>query len=173
MRDIATVAALAVLVSGEPLTAAASDDPKAVAYEALSSLLLGNAAAFANVTLPVDGVQAILRPSPPSGDERARIDEQLARVKLSTRLPPLFEGEPVDDGKAPPVGTRIVYRTQLGGSLVPVVEVRSTAGWRVDPRYWVAERLQQDANLQDATPPMIVKRFMFHIMNRDTDELKA
>jgi hypothetical protein len=40
MRDIATVAALAVLVSAGPVEAAAvPDDPKAVAYEALSSLL--------------------------------------------------------------------------------------------------------------------------------------
>ena len=129
MRDIATFVAVAVLVSAGPVVAAAiPDDPKAVAYEALTSLLLGNAEAFVRVTLPVEGVQAILRPTPPSGDERARIDEQLSRVRLSTRLRPLFEGEPVDDGKAPPVGTRIVYLTQLGGSLVPVVVVRSAAG---------------------------------------------
>jgi len=172
IRDIATVATVALLVSSQAF-AAVPDEPKAVAHEALSSLLLGNAAAFAAVTLPAEGVEAILRPSPPTGEERARIDEALSRVNLTTRYPALFEGEPVQDGKAPPVGTRIVYRTQLGGSLVPVVVVRTATGWKVDPRYWVAERQQQGGNLEDRTPPMIVKRFLLHIMNRDTDELKA
>jgi len=169
IRDIALAA---MLLCVTVVAAAAPDDPKAVGREALSSLLLGNTAAFTAVTLPVEGVEAILRPSPPSGDERARIDEALSRVNLSTRYPALFEGQPAAEGKTP-AGTRIVYRTQLGSSLVPVVVVRTAAGWKVDPRYWVAERQQQAGNLDDSTPPMIVKRFLFHIMNGDTDELKA
>ena len=78
-RDTAAVAVFVLLVSGQEVRAAGADDPKAVAREALSSLLLGNASAFVSVTLPVDGVQAILRPSPPSGEERAR---QVPRLHL-------------------------------------------------------------------------------------------
>ena len=172
IRDVLAVIALfatAVPVQAQPTI----DEPKAVAAAALSSLLLGDRAAFVKVTLPTDGVEAMLRRSPPAADERARIDAQLERVRLSTQLPPLFEGRPVDDGTPPPAGTRIVYVTQLGSSLVPVVVVRTAEGWRADPRYWLAERTQQTADLEDATPPMIVKRFLFHIMNRDTEKLAA
>jgi hypothetical protein len=150
-----------------------SGDPKRVAYYALSSLVLGDRATFAKVTLPTDGTDAIVRSAPPTGGERTRIDEQLERVSMSTRLPPLFEGEPVDDDETPPVGARIVYTTQLGSSLVPVVVVRAPEGWRVEPRYWVAERAQQNADIDADTPPMIVKRFMYHLMNRETGKLKA
>ena len=171
IREAVAVLGL-VLVACSVAGAQAPGDPKRVAYDALSSLVLGDRATFAKASLPTDGVEAIVRPTPPAADERTRIDEQLQRVRFSTRMPPLFEGEPVDDDKAPPVGARIVYTTQLGSSLVPVVVVRTPDGWRVEPRYWVAERAQQNADIEADTPPMIVKRFMYHLMNGETGKLK-
>ena len=174
VRNAAAVAVLALLWLAVPVSGQRRpDDPKAVAHEALAALLRADRAALLAVTLPTEHVERILRPAPPAGDERARIEEQLEQVRLSTQLPPLFEGEPVDDGKPAPSGTRIVYLTQLGGSLVPVVVVRAGDSWRVDPRYWVAERDQQSADLEADTPPMMVKRFLFHIMNRETRKLAA
>jgi hypothetical protein len=162
------VAALAVL----PGRALAADDPKAVAYDALSSMVLGRREAFLKATLPTDGVE-ILLPSGLSAEERRQVDERLTRVRFSSQLPPLFEGEPVDDAAGAPVGTRIVYVTQYGGSLVPVPVVRTRDGWRVEPRYWVAERQQATTPPPDDAPVMLVKRFLYHVMNRETEPLKA
>lgn len=162
------VAALAVL----PGRALAADDPKVVAYDVLSSMVLGRRDAFLKATLPTDGVDVLL-PSSLSADERRQVEERLTRVRFSSQLPPLFEGEPVDDTAGAPVGTRIVYVTQYGGSLVPVPVVRTRDGWRVDPRYWVAERQQAATPPPDDAPVMLVKRFLYHVMNRETEPLKA
>lgn len=149
------------------------DDPRAVAAAALSSLLLGEHGAFRGATIDTPGIDVLVRPSPPSADERTRIEETLSRVRLSSRYPPLFEGEPVEDGVAPRVGTRRVYTTQLGSSLVPVVVVQTPDGWRVDPRYWVAEREQQTDAVDQASPTMVAKRFLAHVMDGETEALAS
>ncbi|HTV01735.1 MAG TPA: hypothetical protein VMF13_14405 [Luteitalea sp.] len=163
------VAALVVALAG-PVRAA--DDPKRVAHDALAALVRGDAAAFANVTLPADGVDVLLRSMTPAPDRKAQVEEQLERVNLSTQMPPLFRGEPVEDERRAPVGTRIVYITQLGGGLVPVVVVKTEKGWMVEPRYWVAERLQAMSEPDMSAPATVAKRFLFHIVNDDTDDLK-
>ncbi|WP_239489967.1 hypothetical protein [Luteitalea sp. TBR-22] len=156
-----------------PKGAAAADDPKKIAFDALSSMVLGRRDAFVRATLPVEGIDVLMPPAPPAGEGLRRIEEQLERVRFSSQLPPLFEGEPVDDVAAAPVGTRIVYVTQYGSSLVPVPVVRTRDGWRVDPRYWVAERQQASAPPPDDAPVMLVKRFLYHVMNDETEPLKA
>ena len=172
IRDVLT-AVILVVATGPLLAQRANDEPMRVARTALASLLRGESTTFATVTLPTDGVETMLRQTPPTGQERARIDEQIERIRLSTPLPPLFEGQPIDDTAVPPVGARLVYVTQLGNSLVPVVVVRTAEGWRVEPRYWLAERTQQTADLEAAIPPMMVKRFLSHIVNGDTAKLAA
>ena len=149
----------------------AADDPKRVAFDALSSMLMGDRAAFERATVPTEGRERLLPSSPLTGEARAEREAQLERVRFSSSLPPLFEGEPVEDLDEARVGTRIVYVTQLGGSLVPVVVVRTAQGWQVDPRHWVAEREQQDADVKANVPPMIVKRFLYHLVNGDTGAL--
>lgn len=118
IREVVTV--IALVAASAALQAQVVDDPKAVAYEALSALLLGHRATFTRATLPTEDVDRLLRPAPPSGDERARIDEQLERVRLSTQQPPLFEGEPVEDGKAPPVGRSRGRHPADDGQALPV-----------------------------------------------------
>lgn len=167
------VAALLALWLGGATPVAAQDEAKRVAYDALSAMLLGQREAFLRATLPTDGADALLPVSPPTGDARARIEAQLERVRFSSQLPPLFEGRPVEDESKPPAGTRVVYVTQFGSSLVPVPVVRTRDGWRVDPRYWVAERAQRDADLSADTPVMRIKRFLYHVMNDETEPLKA
>ena len=164
---------LLALLLAAPHGAAAQDDGKRVAYEALSAMLLGKRDAFLRATLPTEGAEALLPPAAPTGEARARIDEQLERVRFSSQLPALLEGRPVDDGAPPPVGSRIVYVTQYGSSLVPVPVVRTRDGWRVDPRYWVAERTQRNADAEADTPVARAKRFLYHIMNNETKPLKA
>jgi len=136
-------------------------------------MLLGQRDAFVRVILPTEGIDALLPARAPVGADRAKLEAQLEGVRFSTQLPPLFEGRPVDDEARPPVGTRIVYVTQLGGSLLPVPVVRTAAGWRVDPRYWVAERAQRDADLNADTPVSRIKRFMYHLIQGETKPLKA
>lgn len=172
IRDVLT-AVILVVATGPLLAQRANDEPMRVARAALASLLRGESTTFATVTLPTDGVEAMLRQTPPTGQERARIDEQIERIRLSTPLPPLFEGQPIDDAAVPPVGARLVYVTQLGNSLVPVVVVRTAQGWRVDPRYWLAERTQQTADPDADLPAMVVKRFLHHLVNHDTARLAA
>ena len=149
----------------------AADDPKRVAHEALSAMLMGERAVFERLTLPTEGRERLLPASPLAGQARADREAQLERVRFSSPLPPLFEGEPVDETDDARAGTRIVYVTQVGSSLVPVVVVRTGEGWRVDPRHWVAEREQRDADIRANVPPMIVKRFLHHLINGDTDQL--
>lgn len=172
-RRLLSIAVLVALLLVAARPGLAQEDAKRVAFEALSSMLLGQRDAFLRATLPTDGAAALLPATAPTGEARARIEEQLDRVRFSSQLPPLFEGRPVDDGSAPPTGTRIVYVTQYGSSLVPVPVVRTANGWRVDPRYWVAERAQRDADLSADTPVMRIKRFLYHVMNDETEPLKA
>ena len=153
--------------------ARADDEPKRVAHTALMALLRGDAAAFTRVTLPTEGVDALLRSMTPTPDRKAQVEEQLERVRLSSQMPPLFPGEPIEDERRAPAGTRIVYVTQLGGALVPVVVVKTEKGWLVEPRYWVAERRQATSTPDMAAPETVAKRFLFHIVNDDADELKA
>ena len=164
---------LLVAVAALPASARAADDPKQVAFDALSSMVLGRRDAFLKATLPVEGVDELLPSSPPVGDALRRVEQQLERVRFSSQLPPLLEGEPVDDVASAPVGSRIVYVTQYGSSLVPVPVVRTKDGWRVEPRYWVAERQQITAPPPDDAPVMLVKRFLYHVMNRESEPLKA
>lgn len=163
--------ALGLVVACGVVDARAADDPKRVAFDALSSMLMGDRAAFERATVPTEGRERLLPPSPLAGEARAEREAQLERVRFSSPLPPLFEGEPVEDLADARPATRIVYVTQLGSSLVPVVVVRTVDGWRVDPRHWVAEREQQEADVQANVPPMIVKRFLHHLVNGDTAAL--
>lgn len=165
--------ALVLALAAWPASAGPVEDPKTVAYDALSSMVLGRREAFLKATLPVDGVDILLPAAPPTGDALRRVQEQLERVRFSSQLPPLLEGEPVEEAATAPVGTRIVYVTQYGSSLVPVPVVRTKEGWRVEPRYWVAERQQAQAPPPDNAPVMLVKRFLFHVMNDETEPLKA
>ncbi|WP_291989643.1 hypothetical protein [Luteitalea sp.] len=130
-----------VVATGPLLAQRANDEPMRVARTPLASLLRGESTTFATVTLPTDGVETMLRQTPPTGQERARIDEQIERIRLSTPLPPLFEGQPIDDTG--------------------------------EPRYWLAERTQQTAGLDADLPAMVVKRFLHHLVNRDTARLAA
>lgn len=171
IREVVGAVVLVLAATGH-VTAQASGDPKRTAYDALSALVLGDRATFVKATLPTEDVDAVVRAVPPSGDERTRLDEQLERVRLSSQRPPVFEGEPIDDERPAPVGARIIYLTQFGSSLVPVVVVRTADGWRVEPRYWVAERAQQSADIEANTPPMVVKRFMYHLMTGETRKLE-
>jgi hypothetical protein len=161
----------AALIVALAMPARAADDRKRVAHDALVALVHGDETAFAKVTLPAEGVDGLLRSMTPPPDRKAQVEEQLERVNLSSQLPALFQGEPVEDERRAPVGARIVYITQLGGALVPVVVVKTDKGWLVEPRYWVAERQQAASKPEMTAPTTVAKRFLFHIVNDDTDEL--
>jgi hypothetical protein len=163
------VTAALVIVSAVPIGAA--DDPKRVAHDALVALVQGDVRGFGQVTLPTVGADALVKATAPTPDRKAGLQEQIARINLSSQMPALFEGEPVEDEGGAPVGARIVYVTQLGGGLVPVVVVKTAQGWRVEPRYWIAERLQAQAPPDETSPATVAKRFLFHLLNDEPDEL--
>lgn len=163
------VTAALVIVSAAPVRAA--DDPKRVAHDALVALVQGDVRAFGQVTLPTEGADALVKATAPAPDRKASVQEQIARINLSSQMPAMFEGEPVEDESRAPVGARIVYVTQLGGGLVPVVVVKTAQGWLVEPRYWIAERLQAQAPLDEASPATVAKRFRFHLLNDEPDEV--
>ena len=142
--------------------------------KAVSSFMIAlysnDAAGYEKTILPHPDSQVLV------GKEKLTV-EQLEQVRKDVAVMRLFQtdlfrlqGKDVKpDAKGEyPVGTKATFMTQFRGVNLVIPVARTTDGWKVDVRYWLAMRKEY----KETDPEIVAKKFLWFLVAQKEKELK-
>jgi hypothetical protein len=157
------VLATSAIVLFLEVVAVAQNDPVATAREFMRAIYSNDADAFAASTVPHPQSTKLLGQRRPTAEQIADVARKTSALKLEQTQSFTFRGEPAarrTDGSFPE-GTITRYMTAYGGTPLVITMVRTSSGWKVDLRWWLAMiDVAQSPGLVRGSPAFAIKALL-------------
>ncbi|NUQ20099.1 MAG: hypothetical protein HOQ09_03980 [Gemmatimonadaceae bacterium] len=115
----------------------------------------------------------LLGRKPLSADERRALRREIDALQLRRDQPFTVGGRPVagTDESRFPEGTKTVYATEFRGNHLAIPVIRVDGEWKADVRFWLAMARMQKRKVDESTPEMRAKEFLFYVLSRQPAKL--
>ncbi len=154
--------------------ALAQTSPEAVAREYMSAVYSNDRAAFDKTILPTPNASALLGHEQLSFSDLNAVAREAAAMEFEVVHPFTLRGKPAapDRDGHYPAGTQIRYMTGFRGTPLIVTMVQTAAGWKVDPRWWLAMREQgPDPAPKRGTPDFAIKALLTAVVTNSREHV--
>lgn len=150
--------------------AVAADASDAVVRAFLYALYANDGEAYHRVVVPEPGSDALIGQQQFSPEQLQRLRKEVDAVDLERVAPFTLEGRVLKRDSYPD-GTKSMYGTQFRGVLLAIPVVRLGGSWKVDVRFWLEMRRQQEKTPDETSPDMRAKEFLFYILSKSPEKL--
>jgi hypothetical protein len=119
-----------------------------------------------------EGLESFIGREVLSDEERGRIAEEVAEIDLR----PVSGYERYEDPDTPPmsVGSPMRFVTSFRGTPMVISAIKSSEGWRVDLRWWLAMAdIMRGKEILEGAPEYVIKTFLFALIREDRAQLGA
>ena len=140
--------------------------PEATIVAFLRAMYANDVAAFEQLTMP-DPERSRLTAGGKRNDERLRaLNDDPGSVQIKLKRAFQLSGKPVkpDARDEYPVGTTVRYSVAHQGSPMVVSLVKQAAGWKVDPRWWIAMTHLTGEEPPRASPDYAIKNMLLAML---------
>ncbi|HSP15691.1 MAG TPA: hypothetical protein VLV78_13150 [Thermoanaerobaculia bacterium] len=151
----------------------ASEAPDAVAREFIKAVYSNDKAGFDKTIVPTPRAEILVGKQPLSFSDLNAVAREAAAMEFEVVQPFTLNGKraAADEKGEYPVGTRLRYMTGFRGTPLIVTMRRTAAGWKVDPRWWLAMAEQgPEPKPKPGTPDFAIKAFVTAAVTNNRDD---
>lgn len=156
MHRVFTCLLLTFGITASVATQQAGDDPEGVIRQLVRAIYANDIAAYNRITIDHPLRSRLTTGGTANAEGLRRLQDNPNGLQVREMRPLLYQGKPVSDAERPPVGTTGLFMAAHQGGPMAVPVVRTSSGWKVDVRWWIAA--QQMANgtpTGEAWPPSV------------------